>query len=118
MASLHLIEIDARTLVALVFQQAFKVCTATQCTHLLPLLSSSLTWNHHLIPIMAAPKVLSLSGKKLKLDSSQDLERETKLDSYNDFTLVEEFDLSDNSVGVDAAKSLSSYLSKMTSLKV
>lgn len=66
---------------------------------------------------MAAPRVLSLRGNKLKLDSSADLDRETRLDTFTDLSTLEEFDLSDNSVGVDAAKALGTYLSKMTSLK-
>lgn len=61
------------------------------------------------------PKILSLHGKGLKLDTRADLEPYLK---DVDPTILEEVHFGGNTIGVDASEALAEFLAKATSLKV
>jgi len=63
----------------------------------------------------SSSKILSLSGKGLKLDTRADIEPHLK--SF-DPTIIEEIHLGGNTLGVDASIALSEFLQKATVLKV
>lgn len=60
------------------------------------------------------PKIISIRGRGLKLDTSADIEPFLTVDP----STVEEIHLSGNTIGVDASEALAKFLSKATSLKV
>ena len=64
---------------------------------------------------MANPKILSLHGRGLKLDTRADIEPYLK-----DFdpTILEEVHFGGNTIGVDASLALAEFLSKAHALKV
>ncbi|KAL9062996.1 MAG: hypothetical protein Q9157_008491, partial [Trypethelium eluteriae] len=64
---------------------------------------------------MASPKLFTLEGKGLKLDSEADIEPHIKdLKASNDF---EEIRLQGNTIGVDASKALAPVLSSQKNLQ-
>jgi hypothetical protein len=82
----------------------------------LPFLSSSSTGTFfHDQHTMSTPKIFSIHGKGLKLDSRADVE---PLLAGVDPALVEEVRLSGNTIGVEAAHALAEFLVKATKLKV
>ncbi|KAF2238091.1 ran GTPase activating protein 1 [Viridothelium virens] len=65
---------------------------------------------------MASPKLFTLEGKGLKLDSEADIEPHIKdLKASNDF---EEIRLQGNTIGVDASKALAPVLSSQKNLQI
>ncbi|KAF8895661.1 hypothetical protein BD779DRAFT_1433953 [Infundibulicybe gibba] len=64
---------------------------------------------------MSNPKILSLHGKGLKLDTRADIEPWLK---DVDPALVEEIHLGGNTIGVEASTALADFLAKTTELKV
>ena len=65
--------------------------------------------------MVSSSKILSLSGKGLKLDTRADIEPHLK--SF-DPTIIEEIHLGGNTLGVDASIALAEFLQKTTVLKV
>lgn len=64
---------------------------------------------------MAAPHILSLDGRGLKLNTREDLEPWLK---DVDPSIIEEIHFGGNTIGVEASQALAEFLNKVTSIKV
>lgn len=63
----------------------------------------------------ANPKIFTIHGKSLKLNTRADIEPHLK---DVDPTLIEEIHFGGNTLGVDASTALAEFLSKATNIKV
>lgn len=64
---------------------------------------------------MASPRILSLDGRGLKLNTRQDLEPWLK--DVNP-SIIEEIHFGGNTIGVEASQALAEFLDKATAIKV